>query len=198
MPLAICRKMPDKIILFISTTIIMIFPIGLLAALGKAGYKVGAYFFKGPKIDAALEYQSCEKECISVSPFNTVTGSNPANKVLNRYRFTGNYILVLKNNSRNQAYYISMLNASEIFSSFDHIHQLEHLESGQKLELKISFSYIADMTEPASNQAPSIPWESLNKNLVIAYQNEAGNKFYTLFKVSDREICNTYHLILPK
>ena len=104
---------------------------------------------------------------------------------------------MLKNNSRNPGYRISLVNASTIFSSFDHIHPIEHLESGQKLELKVTFTYIADLTDSESNKVPSLPWESLNKYLIIAYQNEAGNNFFTRFKISDRESINTYHLGLP-
>jgi hypothetical protein len=175
----------------------MTFPVGIFAALGKAGYKMYAYFFKGPKIDAALKYQAYEKEYISVSPFNNTTDNISSNKILHRYRFTGNYILMLKNNSRNTAYRISLSNASTIFSSFDHIHQLEHLEPGQKLELKITFTHIADLTDAESDKVPSIPWESHNKYLIIVYQNEAGNNFFTRFKISDRDSINTYNIGLP-
>jgi hypothetical protein len=160
------------------------------------------YFAKGARIDAALQRGPkgrSPKDQAYIKP-----GAEPvyedgipiaynATDVMRLWEIKVGGTLILKNNSKNHAYNLQLLNADEIFDEYEKISKLTSLAPNESLKLYVKFlqhTYANSGVE--TEKLPDIPIEKQNKYLLIQYENERGTKFLTKFVVSFTEQRNEY------
>jgi hypothetical protein len=172
----------------------------ILKPLKKFGFNLFLYFAKGARIDAALQFVISSR--IATGRAHPKPGSKPLEQsndsilfdgrdMMTEMRMTTKASLILKNNSKNYAYNIKLLNAEEVFDSCERIPKLSSLSPNESLTLKVEFVQIVYVYfGMETDNFPYIPTEKENKILKIQYENEAGTKFITKFWVS---LTNTYN-----
>jgi hypothetical protein len=174
-------------------------PLGPFTALGKTGYNLYCYFFKGAKIDASLKFLGSEQRILGASPRNPTDRPVYVADAINVFDFKSRYKLTVKNTSKNTAYNVRLINSNEIFTSHEEIEPLTSLSSGESISITCWFitpSVHAKGYETKSYHG--IPKEKKNKTLIIAYDNEARITFYTKFTIDETQALNEYLLKLPK
>ncbi len=116
-----------------------------------------------------------------------------ANDIIRAWEVETKGKLILKNNSKNYAYNLQLLNATEIFDWFEPLPKLSSLAPNESLEIQIEFiqKLFANHGLEAG-KLPDIPKEKENRILKIQYENESGAKFLTKFLISFSAIYNEY------
>lgn len=172
-----------------------------LSLAKKLGIDLFYYFFKGARLDGALQWAGRSRRPLHEFPRPNATPveSTPSNVVydyrdiLRQWEIKVNGILTLKNNSKNFAYNVILMNAKELFATCENISKLTSIAPNDKLELKVSFvQYMVAHGGNETEVLPDIPPEKENKYLLIQYENERGTHFLTKFALSFTEIRNEY------
>ena len=172
-------------------------PFGLFTIFGKFGYNLFSYLNKGPKIDLHLEIISSEKDLLGTSENNASDSPTLAEDTINVYNFTSNFKLVFKNTSSNPAYNIIILKGQQYFNFINPLPQNllllptdEHTVDCQIVTKNVHAS------NREFDQYFGVPSEIRNNEIIVSYQNEARNTFYTIFKINHEESKNEYSLRL--
>jgi hypothetical protein len=174
-------------------------PLGPFISLGKTGYNLFSYFFKGPKIDGALKFLDGGQTFFGPSPKNPTDSAVFYGEAINVYDFYSRFQLTLKNTSKYSAYNIRLINGREIFSQYENLEQLTSLDPGESITITCRFLTISVHCKGnETNLYHGIPESKKNKYLTIAYENEARTTFYTQFKIDENEAHNNYLLKAPK
>lgn len=152
------------------------------------------YFTKGAKIGAALVFNGRSRMPlgnVGLIPDATPIEYQPgkfaydANHILRHWRVNTKFKLRLKNNSTQPAYNIVILNGQEIFDSIGNIPQLLSLLPNEQVEFDVEFNQELDAVSGVeADKLPDVPSNKEYKILKIRYQNEAGTRMYTNFRVS--------------
>lgn len=174
-------------------------PIGLFTGMGKIGYNIYSYFYKGAKIDAALNFSgSHQRPHPGVSPKNRQDEATFFRDAIHVFDFKSDYELVLQNASGNPAYNVRLINADEIFSGHDGL--MKNMILAPTASVTINCWFTSNNVHIRGSEADKyhgIPSERKNRGLIIAYDNEARVTFYTKFKIDDRNTINEYSLKKP-
>jgi hypothetical protein len=173
-------------------------PVGPFIAMGKFGYNLYSFLFKGPKVSAALDWIHGEQKNLGASHLNPKDGEAiHFTDAIFVFEFKSHYELVLKNTSRHTAYNIQLLNKREIFSSCEEPEKLASLLPNESLRLKCWFIHRADLKGSETADRHHIPPHLQGRKLFIVYQNEAQKDFFTQFNVDDKKTENVYLLKRP-
>ena len=169
--------------------------------LGDYGIKLFFFFAKGARIDAALQkgtrirtrtMNDFPKPDAEVIVVNGQTVYN-AEDILMGWRIETQGNLILKNNSKNHAYNIILLNAKEIFDEIQPLKKLTSLAPNETIEIPIKFIQGCHADSGlVADKLPDIPKDKENKILNIQYENESGTKLLTRFFISFTQIYNEY------
>jgi hypothetical protein len=169
--------------------------------MGGYGIKLFFFFAKGARIDAALQkggrirartMADFPKPGAEVTMINGVPAYN-AEDILMGWRVETQGSLILKNNSKNYAYNLKLLNAEAIFDECKPLKKLTSLAPNQTIEIPIKFIQgCYALSGLVADELPAIPKEKENMVLNIQYENESGTKFLTKFSVSFAHIYNEY------
>lgn len=174
-------------------------PLVPFISLGKKGYNLYSYLFKGPKIDASLKFLHSGQAYLGASSQNPKDRPVYVGDAVNVYNFRSKYKLLLKNTSKYTAYNVRLINSTEIFSSHEEIEQLTSLNSGENISIICWFiTPSVNAKGYETKRYHGIPEEKRNKTLLIAYDNEARKTFYTRFTINEKQAINEYMLKLPK
>ena len=170
-------------------------PIGLFAVLGKFGYNLYCYIYKGPKIDLSLEVVESAVDYLGESSQNPNDRSISILEGIGVYDFTNTFKLVFKNNSANPAYNIKIIQGKELFHKILPLPQNLSLLPNEKHEIECQIVE-RGLHLKSSEQGKYVggPQYAKNKDLIISYQNESRSVFYTCFKISSLEAINSYSL----
>jgi len=160
------------------------------------------FFFKGARVDAALTRTGRLR--LNAGDANIKEGALPvdigdgriaynAEDIIRRWIVKTQAKLTLKNNSSYPAYNVILLNAKEIFDTYERMPTLLSLAPNEEREFKIEFiqTHFSYSGVDADN-LPAIPPEKQNMRLGIQYQNERGTKMRTDFRISFGEPSNEY------
>lgn len=171
-------------------------PIGIFTALGKTGYTLYSYWYKGAKIDASLTFNHSKQVPKGASELNPDDKPVYVGDAIFVFDFVSEYILTLKNASKNPAYNIRLVNHKEIFSFIEPLPALASLEPGQSVTLKCTFQTfnVHVKSGTSKDRYMRIPEKVQDRTLLISYQNEARTTFYTKFKISEDEATNEHTL----
>jgi len=173
----------------------------LLSLVKKYGIEVFFYFVKGARVDGALqwagrsrrpllEYPSPEATPIEIQGNQIVYD---AADILRQWEIIVRGTLILKNNSKNYAYNVILLNAKELFHTSGAISKLTSIAPDGKLEISVSFiQYMVARSGMETEVLPDIPADKANRYLLIQYENERGTKFLTKFLLSFTDSYNVY------
>ena len=164
----------------------------------KVGIDLFFYFFKGARIDAALKFNGNSR-----SPKEKVlkAGSKPIesdnvydnNDFITKWELKSYGLLILKNNSKNYAYNVELVNAKDIFSTITPIEKLTSIAPNEKIELEVQFiQYVMEQYGHEADSHSGIPNSLHDKTLVIQYENESGTKFFTKSYIDYKKIYNIY------
>ncbi len=175
----------------------------LFKLTGGYGIKLFFFFAKGARIDAALQkggrlrtrtmldYPRPGAELIIEE--GAPGGYYNAEDILMGWRVETKGNLILKNNSKNYAYNIKLLNAELIFDECQPLKKLTSLAPNETIEIPIKFIQGCHANSGLiADELPAIPKEKENMVLNIQYENESGTKFLTKFSVSFTNIYNEY------
>lgn len=167
--------------------------------MGKFGFNLYSFFFKGPKVNAALDWIHGGQTNLGASQLNPKEGT-PIHftEAIYVFEFKVHYELVLKNTSRYTANNIKLLNENEIFSSCEKPEKLASLLPNESLKLKCWFIHQAHLRGSETNNRHHVPPQIEGKKLIITYQNEAQKDFFTEFTVDDKNVVNKYLLKNPQ
>jgi hypothetical protein len=163
--------------------------------LGKFGYNLYSYIYKGPKIDLSLEIFDSSNDRLQTSYKNSPDTPTYMGDAIEVYNFTNNLELILKNTSTYTAYNIKIIEGAELFTLIQPLPQKLSLIANN--EFKINCQFIERDVHLKYHELGrhfGVPEYAKNKNLVVSYQNESRNTFYTTFKINDSEAVNTYSL----
>jgi hypothetical protein len=174
----------------------------IFKSLQKFGVNLFFYFLKGARVDAALKWNGRSRSptgrtypkpgAVPVMENGLAIAYN-ADDLIREWRITSKGELVIKNNSRNHAYNLQLLNAEDIFSTYTPLPTLSSLGPNESIELPIEFIQMCYAPSGLdADKVPDIPKEKENFILKIRYENEAGTKFLTKFAVSYSTIYNEY------
>jgi hypothetical protein len=173
-----------------------------LKSIGGYGIKLFFFFAKGARIDAALQkggrlrtrtMVDFPKPGAEMIMENGVAIGYNAEDILMGWRVETQGNLILKNNSKNYAYNLKLVNAEAIFDECKPLKKLTSLAPNETIEIPIKFMqgcYAHSGLE--ADKLPAIPKEKENKVLNIQYENESGTNFLTKFSVSFNHIYNEY------
>jgi hypothetical protein len=164
----------------------------------KVGIDLFFYFLKGARIDAALKFNGnsrSPKERFLKPGSKPIESDNiyDSNDFVTRWELISYGQLILKNNSKNYAYNIELINAKEIFSTISPLEKLTSIAPNEKLELEVKFiQYVMEDYGHQADQHSGIPKSLHDKILVIQYENESGTKFFTKSYIDYQKIYNVY------
>lgn len=174
-------------------------PIGVFITMGKVGYTLYSYFFKGPKVDLSMEIFDSSQRFLRASDRNISDKPTFIGNFVGVYDFTNNFKLVFQNTSSNPAYNIKISHGVEYFSQILPLPQNLCLQPHEKFEIDCQF--LEKNIHASSHEFGryfGIPNSIRNKDLVITYQNEARNDFYTIFKINSEVTQNEYLIKNPQ
>jgi hypothetical protein len=170
--------------------------------MGGYGIKLFFFFAKGARIDAALQkggsirgrtMMDFPKPGAKMIVENGVSIGYNIEDILMGWRVETQGNLILKNNSKNYAYNIKLLNADTIFDECKTLKKLTSLTPNETIEIPIKFIQGCHADSGLiADELPAIPKEKENMVLNIQYENESGTKFLTKFSVSFTQIYNEY------
>lgn len=174
----------------------------LFKVISNYGIKLFFYFTKGARVDAALQktgrirartlvdFPKLDAELIVE---DGVPIGYDADDIIRGWTIETQGNLILKNNSKNYAYNLKLLNAESIFDKHKSLEKLTSLAPNESVEVSIKFiqNFYAHSGLEA-DKLPDIPKEKENRILDIQYENESGTKFLTKFSVSFLAIYNEY------
>lgn len=173
-------------------------PLAPFIFLGKTGYNLYNYFYKGPKVDASLKLIDSSQKLRGASHLNPTDKPVFFGEAINVFNFTSRFNLTLKNTSKSPAYNIRLVNSKDIFSSNEDIEQLTILNPGESISI-ICFFHTQEVHVKSFEREiyHGIPKEKKSMPLIVAYENEARTTFYTKFIVDDMNAINNYSLKKP-
>ena len=167
----------------------------------KIGMDLANYFFKGGRVDAALQWAGRSRIPMGEYPHPNAVPIEEYNghivysqqDIMRHWQVTVKGILILKNNSKTDVYNITILNGKDLFTTCEPIPKLAGLAPNEKMELKVTFTQYMDAHGGQETETlPDIPTAVENHYLIIQYQNERGTKFLTKFALSFKAQHNEY------
>lgn len=174
---------------------------GVLRFIKKNSIDLFFYYFTGARVDGALQWAGRSRIPLKEFPRSEaipieITGSHiiyDSADILRQWKVTVKGTLTLKNNSKNYAYNVILLNAGDLFDTYDSIPKQTSIAPNGKLEIKVSFiQYLAAHSGQETETLPDIPADKENRYLLIQYENERGTKLLTKFLISFSVSQNIY------
>lgn len=174
----------------------------IISFFRKIGIDLFFYFLKGARIDAALMKQGRNRLRTMIDypkpeaqPMERIGNRIVYNEedILKGWQLITKAKLKLKNNSKNFAYNIELLNGEELFGENGKLKKLISLAPNESMEVDIDFlQYCHCVSGLEADNMPYLPVHIENKILNIKYENESGTKFITKFWMSFDSIINEY------
>ncbi|MES2004326.1 MAG: hypothetical protein V4450_07380 [Bacteroidota bacterium] len=171
----------------------------LIGPLKKISVNLFFYFAKGARVDGALQWNGRMRSPRGHYPKPDAKPLPEGPNVWNRddmmtvWELLTKAKLILKNNSKNYAYNLSLVNAKEIFSVVPNIPKLTSLAPNEELPIEVEFHQtVHEPTGPEADAHAGIPNVLKNRTLIIQYENEAGTKFFTHSFMDFKIIYNEY------
>ncbi|TDW97131.1 hypothetical protein [Dinghuibacter silviterrae] len=169
--------------------------------LKRVGVDLYYFYFKGARIDAALQWQGRMQGVISTYPRKGAVpsryiGDQPeygAEDIERIWEVSDNAILIIKNNSKHYAYNVTFPNHKDIFTRFELPPKLTSIAPDARIEIPVTIIHynVSPLAEEVRT-TPDLPANKQDRYLLIQYENERGTHFLTRFITSFKTIRNEY------
>jgi hypothetical protein len=172
----------------------------IIGLIKKVTMEVFRYFTEGARIVAAVEWNGSSRR-----PLENIikNGAKPRSEdglmfylesdITKRWELITFGMLIIKNNSRNYAYNLKLINSSEIFTTIATINKLLSIAPNEKIEIPVTFhQFVIEENGILADEHAGIPKYIKNRYLDIQYENEAGVKLLTKSCIDFDKTYNIY------